>query len=71
MCDGDLDTPLTDVQLCARNTGNLPTMHYEGKIQLPSWAISYDSATDKFFLSDNIIINININKDFSTIDEFC
>lgn len=46
-------------------------MHYEGKMNLQSWAISYDSAADKFFLSANIIINININKDFSTIDEFC
>ena len=71
MCDGDLDTPLTDVQLCAHNTGSAPTNHYEGHIQLPSWMINYDGAADKFVLRSGDTVFIDIDNDFSTMDEFC
>lgn len=53
------------------NMGTTPTNHYEGNIQLPSWLINYDSSTDKFFLRSGDTVIIDINNDFSTMDEFC
>ena len=48
-----------------------PTKHYEGRIKFPSWMISYSGSADKFFLSAYMNDNIDINNDFSTMDEFC
>lgn len=54
-----------------RNTGNLPTQHYEGSIQLPSWLILYTSATDVFSVRAGDTVTVKINNDFSTMAEFC
>ena len=37
MCDGNLDTQLSDVQFGMTNTGVVPATHVQGSISLPLW----------------------------------
>ena len=41
MCDGNLNTQLSDVQFGMTNTGAKPATHVQGSITLPFWIIAY------------------------------
>ena len=43
MCDGNLNTQLSDVQFGMTNTGVAPKVHVQGSITLPFWMITYDA----------------------------
>ena len=48
MCDGNLNTQLSDVQFGMTNTGVVPKVYAKGSITLPLWITTYDSNYKEF-----------------------
>ena len=64
MCDGDLNTQLSDVQFGMTNTGVVPSAHVQGSITLPFWMITYYSNDQRFRFPnpvEKIIVDIDGN----------
>lgn len=64
MCDGNLNTQLSDVQFGMTNTGVAPKVYVKGSITLPLWITTYDSNYKEFRFpnpTEKVIVAIDGN----------
>ena len=70
MCDGNLDTQLSDVQFGMTNTGVVPKTHVQGSISVPMWISTYNDNYKEFrFPNPYEKIIVDIDGDYTSLSE--